>query len=60
MYNEVHKFDINCIAELHLNSETLSSDDNLNIPGHNTFHADHTSGNRRGGVCIYYQESFTY
>ena len=60
MYNEVHKFDINCIAELHLNSETLSNDDNLNIPGYNMFHADRTSGNPRGGVCIYYQESFTY
>ena len=53
----MHKFDIICISESYLNSDTSSSDDNLNIPGYNMSRADHPSGNRRGGVCIYYKES---
>ena len=53
----MHKFDIICISESYLNSDTSSSDDNLNIPGYKMSHADHPSGNRRGGVCIYYKES---
>ena len=53
----MYKFDIICIAELYLNSDTLSCDDKLNIPGYNMSHADHPSGNRHGVVCIYYEES---
>ena len=53
----MHKFDIICISESYLNSDTSSSDDNLNIPGYNMSRADHPSGNRRGGVCIYYKDS---
>ena len=56
-YNVMYKFDIICISESYLNSDTSSSDDNLNIPGYKMSHADHPSGNRRGGVCIYYKES---
>ena len=53
----MHKFDIICISESYLNSDTSSNDNNLNIPGYNMSRADHPSGNRRGGVCIYYKES---
>ena len=53
----MHKFDIICISESYLNSDTLSNDNNLNIPGYNMSRADHASGNRRGGGCIYYKES---
>ena len=56
-YNVMHKFDIICISESYLNSDTSSNDNNLNIPGYNMSRADHPSGNRRGGVCIYYKES---
>ena len=56
-YNAVHNYDIICISESYLNSEILSSDDNLIMSGYNMFRADHPSGNRRGGVCIYYKES---
>ena len=52
----MHKFDIICISESYLNSDT-SSNDNLNIPGYNMSRNDHPSGNRRGGVYIYYKES---
>ena len=33
--NVMHKFDITCISESYLNSDTSRSDDNLNIPGYN-------------------------
>ena len=56
-YNVIHKFDVICISESYLNSDTSPNDNNLNIPGYNMFRADHPSGNRRGGVCIYYKES---
>ena len=49
----MHKFDIICISKSYLNSDTSSSDNNLNIPGYNMSRADHPSG----GVCIYYKES---
>ena len=58
-YNVMHKFDIICISESYLNSDTSSNDDKLNIPGYNMSRADHPSGNRRGEVCIYYKESLT-
>ena len=48
-YNVMHKFDIICISESYLNSDTSSNDDNLNIPGYNMSRADHPSGNWRGG-----------
>ena len=48
----MHKFDIICISESYLNSDTSSSDDKLNIPGYNMFRADHPSADRPGGVCI--------
>ena len=53
----MHKFDVICISESYLNSDTSSNDNNLNMPGYNMSRADHPSGNRRGGVCIYYKES---
>ena len=59
-YNVIPKFDIICISESYLNSDTSSNDGNLNIPGCNVSRADHPSGNRRGGVCIYYKEPLSY
>ena len=58
-YNVIHKFDITCISESYLNSDTLSIDSNLNIPGYDVSRADHPSGNRRGGVYIYYKGSLS-
>ena len=56
-YNAIQKFDIICISESYLNSDILSSDEKLNITGYDMFRADHPSGDRRGGVCIYYKET---
>ena len=53
----MHKFDIICISKSYLNSDTLSSDDTLNTHGYNVSRARYPSGNRRGGVCIYYKKS---
>ena len=53
----MHTFDIICISESYLNPDTSSSNGNFNIPGYNISRPDHPSGNRRGGVCIYYKKS---
>ena len=58
-YNVMHKFNIICISGSYLNSDTLSNDNNLNIPGYNMSRADHPSGNWRRGVSIYYKDSLS-
>ena len=52
-YNNIHKFDIICLSETYLNSETLSSDENLNIPGYNLIIADHLSNTKRWGIHLF-------
>ena len=56
-YISIHKFDIICFSETYLNSETLSDDDNLKIPGYNVNGDDHLSNTERGGVCVYYKNT---
>ena len=53
-YNLVHSFDIICLSETYLNSETPPSNTRLEFPGYNLFRSDHLSNNKRGGVCVYY------
>ena len=36
-YNFIHKFDIICVSETFLNSETAANDSNLGIPGYNMY-----------------------
>ena len=57
-YNTIHKYDFICISETYLDSSVPSDDRDTLINGYNLIHADHASNNKRGGVCIYYQESF--
>ena len=59
-YISIHKFDIICLSETYLNSETSSDDDNLKIPGYNTIRDDHPSNTKRGGVCIYYKNTLPF
>ena len=54
-YIFVHKFDIICLSETHLNSETSPDDDNLKIPSYNIIRSDEPSNTKRGGVCLYYK-----
>ena len=54
-YVLVHSFDIICLFEAYLNSETSTDDHNLEIPGYCLLRADYPSNNKRGGVCIFYR-----
>ena len=56
-YNSIHKFDISCLSETYVNSETLSNDESLYIPDYNLITADHQSNTKPGRVCIYFKES---
>ena len=53
-FNLVHKFDILCISETHLDSSILKDDNALSIEGYSIIRADHPSNTKRGGVSIYY------
>ena len=44
----VNKFDIVCLSETFLNSEILTDDENLLIPGYNIARVDHPSNTKRG------------
>ena len=52
-YVSVHKFDIICLLETYLNSSIY--DESLNISGYFLICSDHSSNERRGGICIYYR-----
>ena len=56
-YIFIHKFDVICISETFLNSDTAFDDDNLKIEGYNIVRSDHPSNSRRGGVFMYYNHS---
>ena len=52
-YTSIHKFEVICISETYLDSDTSDDDDNLKIAGYNLIRADHPANTKRGGVCIY-------
>ena len=54
-YVLVHNFDIICLSEIYLNSETSTDDKNLKLLGYYLLHADHSSNNKRGGICIFHR-----
>ena len=59
-YNAVHDFDIICLSETFLNSEYLHDEPRLCLQGYAMIRSDHPSGNKRGGVCIYYKEHIPF
>ena len=59
-YISTHKFDVICISETYLDSDTSDDDDNLKIAGYNLIRADHPSNTKRGGVCIFYKHSLAF
>ena len=59
-YTSTHKFDVICISETYLDSDTSDDDDNLKMAGYNLIWADHPSNTKRGGVCIYYKHSLAF
>ena len=60
VYISAHKFDIICLSETYLNSETSSDDGNLEIPSYNIIRDDHPSNAKRGGVCVYYKSNLPF
>ena len=57
-YNLIHNFDIICVSETFLYSETAPNDPNLEIPGYNMYRTDHPSNRKSRGVCIFYKATF--
>ena len=53
-YNSLHKFDIICLSETYLDSNTPLNDDNLEISGYALVCSD-AYNIKRGGVCLYYK-----
>ena len=56
-YVSVNKFDIVWLSETFLNSEILTDDENLQIPGYSIDRVDYPSNTKRGGVCVYSKNS---
>ena len=50
-YNLLHSFDIICLSETYLNSETPPNDIRLELPGYNMFRSDHPSIKEK--ECLY-------
>ena len=46
-FNFIHNFDIICVSDTFLNSETAANDPNLEIPGYNMHRVDHLSNCKR-------------
>ena len=58
-FNLVHKFDILCISETHLDSSVSKDDTALSIKGYSIIRAGHPSNSKRGSVCIYYNDKIS-
>ena len=57
-YVTVHKFFIICLSETYLDSSIPIDDDNLEISDYKLILSHHTSIDKRGVVCIYYENIF--
>ena len=55
VYLTVYKFDIDCLSETYIDSNTAPNNDNLEISGYNLIRSDDPSNSKRGTVCIYYK-----
>ena len=54
-YITILRFDIICISERYLDSNTSPDNKNLEISDYNLIRSNHPSNNKRGGICIYYK-----
>ena len=59
-FNAIHDFDIICLSETFLNSEHQNDDSRLILRGYAMIRSDHSSGTKRGGVCIYYKDHLPF
>ena len=55
--NLLHKFDIICLSQTCLDSNTPFDDDNLEISGYTLVRSDHPSNTKRGSACLYYKNN---
>ena len=55
-----HWFDLICLSETYLDSDTSHEDANLEIVGYTLIRADHPSNTKRGGTCLYYRNSLAF
>ena len=58
-YNSLHKFDIICLSEIYIDSNTPLDDENLEIFGYALALSDHPSNIKRGSVCLYYKNNLS-
>ena len=58
-YNTINRFDIICLSETYLDNSYHTDDDQLTFPGYNLIRADNPNNIKRGGVCIYHQDSLS-
>ena len=56
-YIATQKFDIVCISEIYVDSNTAYDDGNLEIAGYDLMRSDHPLNKKRGDICIYYKNS---
>ena len=56
-YNVIYKHDFLCISETYFDSSVLEGDKNIQLIGFNMNRAEHPSNAKRGGVCIFYNET---
>ena len=59
-YVSTQKFDVICISETYLNSDTSTVNENLGIAGYTLMRADYPSNTKRGGAYIYYKHSLAF
>ena len=60
-YRSTHQFDVICVSETYLGSDTSTVDDNnLKIVRYILIRADHPFNTKRGGVYICYKHSFSF
>ena len=58
-FNLVHKIDIICISETHIDSSVSKDDNALSIEGYSIIQAHHSSNTKKGDVCIYYNDKIS-
>ena len=56
----ISKFDIICHHKTYLNSETLSDEGNLRIPGSDVIRKDHPSDGKCDRIFVYYKKSLPF
>ena len=59
-YVSSQKFDVICISETYLNSDTSTVNENLEIVSYTLSRGDHPSNTKQGSVCISYKHSLAF